>query len=255
MKIKNNYISKIGIALLLLILAGLLHGCFSAKSVIQQSNEKYPIPENNIHKDIPFYDNDAYPSVHFTYARQKEDALNLTKILNGFNDFIFRIWINSPTGKGIQDGELIEIRQTDGAWSGNFYSMKTNFISSKNEEAVVSFEKYEIEPEYLSWNEVLAYLVEEGIFEMKSLDQLEAYQQLPKDKKGYPYGSSVISFEVATDKMYRFYHYFALPKFMEIDEVRQVDTIMKFLTQEFNINALLHGPTEIIIYDLREKKE
>jgi len=248
-KIKSKLLTSCLIGLSVL----LLQGCFSAKSVIQKSNKKYPIPENNVHKDIPFYDNDAYPSVHFTYARQKEEALGLYNLLNGFDDFLIRIWINSPTGKGVQEGELIEIRQTNGVWSGNFHSMNTSFAPSKNEEKVVDFKKFDIEPEYLSWNEVLAFLVEEGIFELKSLDKLDAYQKWPENKKGYPSGSSVISFEVATKEMYRFYHYFALPNFMEIDEVRQVDTIIRFLKQEFNINALLNGVSDIIIYDLREK--
>lgn len=250
---------KIEKMLLLSCLIGLsvllLAGCFSAKSLIQKSNEKYPIPENDVHKDIPYYDNNTYPSVHYIYARQKEEAMGLDKLLNGYDDLLIRVWINSPTGKDIQDGEMIEIRQTNEKWSGNFYSMKTKFSPSKNEDKVVEFEKYDVEPEYLSWNEVLAFLVEEGIFELKSLDKLAAYQQLPEAQKGYPYGSSVISFEIATKNMYRFYHYFALPKFMEIDEVRQVDTIIRFLKQEFNINALLNGVSNIIIYDLRENKK
>ena len=239
---------------ILVVAMCLFYGCFSAQSVIKESNEKYPIPDNNVNKDISYYDNHTYPSVHFTYARQKEEALHLSKLLNGFEDFLFRVWINSPTGTGIQDGELIEIRQTKGEWSGNFYTMKTKFVPSKNEEQVLEYEKYDIEPTNLTWNELLASLVEEGIFELKSLDQLEKYQQLPENKKGYVKGSSVISFEVTTSTIYRFFHYFSLPEYLEFDEVRQADAIIKLLTKEFSINELINGSSEIIIYDLRESK-
>ncbi|MCD7972445.1 MAG: hypothetical protein LUG18_07230 [Candidatus Azobacteroides sp.] len=233
----------------------LLHGCFSARTAIEKSAAKYPIVQNDVYKDVPYDANGAYPNVHFIYTRQREEAMNLPKILNGYNGFILRVWINSPSGTGVQDGELIEIKQTDGEWSGRFYSMKTQFYPTRNWDKVMEYQGYDIRPENLTWNEVMAFLVEEGIFELKSLDQLEAYQQLPAAEKGYPTGSSVISFEVATTKMYRFFHYFALPKFLEIDEVRQVDTIVRFLTREFNVYEVLNGSPQIIIYDLREDNQ
>jgi hypothetical protein len=216
-------------------------GCFSARSIVKTSSEKFPIPDNGIHKDILFYDNMPYPSVFFIYARQKEKALHLPELLNGFDEFAFRAWISSPTGEGVQEGELIEIRQTKGEWSGTYYTMDLKFVPSKNEEQVLSHKSYDIKPTDITWNQLLGYLVNDGIFELQSLDESEAYQALPASEKGYVKGSSVISFEVATAKLYRFFQYHSLSKYPQIEEVRRVDDIMKLLKYEFNIAEVIYN--------------
>ena len=211
-------------------------GCYTAQSIVKTSSEQFPIPDNGIHKDIPYLDNIPYPDLFFIYARQKEKALQLPELLNGFDDFSFRAWISSPTGRGVQQGELIEIRQTKGEWSGNYYTMNIKFIQSKNEEQIVDYKIYPIEPTDITWNQLLGDLSGYGIFELKSLDKLDGYGTLPADQKGYVPGSSVISFEVATSKLYRFFQYHSLSKYAtQFKEVRQVDQIMKLLKYEFNI--------------------
>ncbi len=233
--------NKILIYLTLVFFSIIMFGCFSAKSVVEKSSEKFPIPDNEIHKDIPYYDNMPYPDVFFIYVRQKEKALNLPELLNGYDDFAFRAWISSPTGQGIQQGELIEIRQTKGEWTGHYYTMDIKFIPSKNEEQILTYKSYDIKPTDITWNQLMGYLVESDIFELKSLNQLDAYKALPANEKGYPKGSSVISFEVATSKLYRFFQYHALPKYMQIEEVRKVDGIMKLLKYEFDIAGVVYN--------------
>ena len=212
----------------------LFSGC-TVQSLIKTSSEKYPIPNNSVHKDIPYLDNMPYPDLYFTYTRQKEKALNLPELLNGYEDFSFRAWISSPTGQGIQPGELIEIRQTKGEWSGTYYTMNIKFIQSKNEEQIINYKSYNIEPTDITWNQLLGDLSECEIFELKSLDKLDDYIALPAEQKGYAPGSSVICFEVATAKLYRFFKYHSLSKYGRFKEVRQADRIMKLLKYEFNI--------------------
>ena len=226
---------KFSVYAIILLSPVIFFGCFSAQSIIKTSSAQFPIPDNGVHKDIPYLDNMPYPDVFFIYARQKEKALNLPELLNGFDDFSFRAWISSPTGKGIQQGELIEIRQTKGEWLGTYYTMNIKSIPSKNKEQIVDYKTYNIKPTDITWNQLLGDLYEYGIFELKSLNKLEAYNALPANQKGYASGSSVISFEVATSKLYRFFQYHSLPKYHQFEEVRQVDRIMKLLKYEFNI--------------------
>lgn len=254
MKINERRMNKLFIFATILLFSAILYGCFSAQSVIKKTSEKYPIPDNGIHKDIPYYDSLPYPYVFYTYARQKEDALNLPKLLNGYNDFIFRVWITSPS-RTLQPGELIEIRQTNNEWSGTYYNMTIKFVYSKNEEQIKEFKKYDIHPKNITWNQLMGYLVEDGIFELRSLDQLDEYKALPEDQKGYAPGSSTISFEVATSQLYRFFQYNSLPKYIQFPEVQQVQRIMNLLTSEFAVGEFLeNSDSQIIIHDLREAK-
>jgi len=214
-----NYILSLNVLLIII-------SCQKKKNYIKE----FTLHRNNsdtLLKDIPLSRNGSQ-TIFARFKYNYEKKLCLKTLENGFDSAQIRIWCNlvsRPPGYEY----LIIFENNEGIWSGSIlsYSALYNKLDHFSIDSLITFHSKKIQPKG-GWKDFM-----DRIFSLQLLTLLD-YNHI----SNYPSFTDpgVVTFEIATKHIYRFYSYEAPYDSKEkIKEAEYVTQILDLLEKEFGI--------------------
>lgn len=168
-------------------------------------------------KELP-YTRDGKLSPYVDDIKFTERELRLGQIGNGVDSAEIRMWLEYPE---IDTAQLIIIKNEDGSWLGNAYSIR--YKNEGDSTKYDFYEKIDLVPSS-GWNKFIKRLLELKVSKLPNFDTLTEYMN-----STHP---STIIIEVATKRFYRMYFY-PVPRFNKnIKEANYINKMLDFIEKE-----------------------
>lgn len=219
---KRNLLSlHIGLCVFMLLIS-----CVTNDGERAKQDVKMNVVSDTVVKDIPT-DGKGKPRSFYRNKEIVEKKVGLRTLENGYDSIQIRIWY----GYAFNDtSQLIQFKKTQGAWFGDFFTLKYNF--NVKGDSVMSIDKSIISREPKSgWEIFVKQMLDLEILTLPDYKDIPNYLQTAD-------GDAVI-IEVATQKLYRIYSYQA-PNMNKLDhwQAKNIEDILELIEDEFNFPRL-----------------
>lgn len=221
------------ICLVVCIVSLFMISCNSVILPIYMPAKDPKIPENNIVKEIPRYENGKM-FVFYKYAKQKQEQLKLTAPENGYDGLLLRFWFTYPDTFD-QYAEKVEIRQNpNNEIEADYTRMSILFNPYRDKEKINSSVDTIISTPINGWDNFLDTLNRLDIVNLPTIEDIPLYIDRG-GRENYGNDYLVVVCEIATKDKYRFIQYNDFEKHKDIDEVNRMFRFIRFLRSEFKM--------------------
>lgn len=134
------------------------------------------VPETHKELDIPRYDDTrgvmaGKPFVYYTYAKQREEQLELEPPELSSHERLLRVWGTFSSHPRRQRGFLAEFIFDDGEWAGRFHDYFIRYDAWKHFERIVDSKSFPLSPED-GWESFETLLRETGLTGLPTDEQV-----------------------------------------------------------------------------------
>ncbi len=195
------------------------------------------IPQNNIIKEIPRYEENNNVYLFYKLAKQKEKQLNLDIPENGYDSLLLRLWFVYPENLH-QYAEMVEIKYpSDGNIKATYTKMRIFFNPTRDYEQINYHVDSIISMPKNGWNSFTEILNRLNIIDLPTIEQIPLYKESVTGR-GYDNNYLTVACEIATEKKYRFIQYNNFEKHKNINEVSRMYEFIRFIRTEFNMQKI-----------------
>jgi len=192
------------------------------------------IPNNEIIKDIPRYENGKIFK-YYKFTKQKQKQLKLYIPENGYDSLMYRFWFTYPEGFH-QFGELLELSFVPNQKPIAKYYKLDIFFNPTREYEVINFSLDTlIKVPKSGWNKLIDTLNILNIKNLPTIEDLDEFKDTSKKDDLFNNTSLTVLTEVSTSSKYRFYEYNSFNKYKNITEVNNIFKLIKYLRKEFKM--------------------
>lgn len=201
------------------------------------------IPENNIIKEIPRYeDSKDKVFVFYKYTKQKQKQLKLTVPENGFDSLMVRVWFVYPSSL-FQYGELLELNlKKDAEPIAKYTKLDIFFNPTRDYENINSHKDTLIKAPLEGWNKFINKMDSLNITQLPTIEFIPEYIQRNQGQaRDYGNNFMTVAVEIATPEKYRFIQYNNFFKYKDIKEVNQMYLFIQYLREQFDMGEIDKG--------------
>jgi len=192
------------------------------------------IPQNDIVKEIPRYEENNKVYLFYKLAKQKQKQLDLVIPENGYDSLLLRLWFVYPKNL-FQYGEMVEIKYNSNTEiKANYTKMKIFFNPTRDYEQINNHEDSIISTPKGGWDHFTKTLNTLNITNLPTIEHIPVYRERVSGL-GYDNNYMTVAYEIATKDKYRFIQYNNFEKHKEINEVFRMYEFIRFLRSEFNM--------------------
>ena len=201
--------------LIIACLSFLCGGCASVLNTLEvpapvfTGVEHRSVPETSKVVDVPRYDKSrgdvaGKPFVYYSWAKAREEQLNLESPEISGTNRILRVWGTFSYHPRRQRGFLAEFMHNGSGWSGRFYDYLVRYNQWGNTEEIKERRSFALVPE-TGWDQFDEVLKDTGLVSLPTDDKvpgLEAWVRRNRISTAATY-----SVECSTPRLYRFFIY------------------------------------------------